>query len=82
MYFGVLNLFKADCWEAIIISVIKSGNNANNNIFIEHSNHEYLLNKYYAYLALYQALWEILKQFGVLPPSQEICNIIGSQDRL
>lgn len=31
--FSVLNLFKADCWEVIIISVIKSGNNANNNNF-------------------------------------------------
>lgn len=31
--FSALNLFKADCWEVIIISVIKSGNNANNNNF-------------------------------------------------
>lgn len=31
--FSVLNLFKADCWEVIIISVIKIGNNANNNNF-------------------------------------------------
>lgn len=57
--FSVLNLFKADCLEVIIISVIKSGNDANNNnIFIEHSNHKYLLDKYYVYLALHQMPFE------------------------
>lgn len=50
LYFSVLNPFKADCWEVIIIG---SGNNANhNNIFTEHSNHKYLWDKYDIYLAL------------------------------
>lgn len=50
LYFSVLNPFKADCWEVIIIG---SGNNANhNNIFTEHSNHKYLWDKYYINLAL------------------------------
>lgn len=58
--FSVLNLFKADCWEVIIISVIKSGNNANNNnfFFIEHSNHKHFLNKCDGCHALARALWE------------------------
>lgn len=72
LYFSVLNLFKADCWEVIIISVIKSGNGANNNIFTECSNHKYLLKKYFVYLALYQALWELQSSWVSCPISRNL----------
>lgn len=67
LYFSVLNLFKADCWEVIIIYVVKRGNSTNNNnISIEHSNHKYLLSKYdVSVAAQLQAQLEFASSHGI-----------------
>lgn len=79
--FSVLNLFKADCWEVIIISVIKSGNNANNNnfFFIEHSNHKHFLNKCDGCHALAWALWEFQRSSLLCPCLKKCAAYLETQ---
>lgn len=72
--FSVLNLFKAHCWEVIIISVIKSGNNANNTHTLSVSLSLFLLLSTQTTNISWISVMDTMHWLGTMGPSQQLVH--------